>query len=366
MASRRASREVNLARCSFLRLASRLFWFCGAKTGSGRGTKEFGSHLALRQTTADLGEVMETIEPLGFLVARLVQREDILEVAPEPHRGERVDVGPSSSAFIGAEIGSSSSSSSMSSSAMARTSRSLRRRRLAHGGSSLSGLPDPPGLWSNTLPRGGPGTRTLRASSPATRRPPALLFLASSPKSSCRRACVPGGAFFRALDRSGSWYTLDGVSDGDSRRSPGISPKREGRRGGPDAPECARRLDNSPIVQSDAISRRAACVMTDRGATPVQTGSERRSTWPRPIGSRSASSPSSHSAPSRRSSRRRRSARWSDTGAKAGRCPPGSSDPGASRDSGKRGEGRGVPGGEERDDDVVGDAASRERALHGV
>ena len=365
MASRRASREVNLARCSFLRLASRLFWFCGAKTGSGRGTKEFGSHLALRQTTADLGEVMETSNPSGFSLPGSYSARISSRLPRSLIVGARRDVGPSSSAPIGAEIGSSSSSS-MSSSAMARTSRSLRRRRLAHGGSSLSGLPDPPGLWSNTLPRGGPGTRTLRASSPATRRPPALLFLASSPKSSCRRACVPGGAFFRALDRSGSWYTLDGVSDGDSRRSPGISPKREGRRGGPDAPECARRLDNSPIVQSDAISRRAACVMTDLGATLVQTGSERRSTWPRPIGSRSASSPSSHSAPSRRSSRRRRSARWSDTGAKAGRCPPGSSDPGASRDSGKRGEGRGVPGGEERDDDVVGDAASRERALHGV
>ena len=367
MASRRASREVNLARCSFLRLASRLFWFCGAKTGSGRGTKEFGSHPALRQTTADLGEVMGDLEPLGFLVARLVQREDILEVAPEPHRG----------------------------SASRRRSVLLRAHRrgdrlvvvvvvvvdvLVRHGANVPELETKTPGPRRIVALGSPGSTGAlveypaagrardahsRASSPATRRPRALLFLASS----LNRAA--GERAFRAGPSSARWI-------GRGRGTPWTASATATAAGRPASRRNARGVAAALTTPSvpDGWMIRNRPVRRDIAPCSVRDDGPGRDAGP--DGKRAAQ----HMAASDRftlgvlsflslgtfaaifaATQERKVERYRRQGRP---LPPGSSDPGASRDSGKRGEGRGVPGGEERDDDVVGDAASRECALHGV
>ena len=58
---------------------------------------------------------------------------------------------------------------------------------------------------------------------------------------------------------------MDGVSDGDSRRSPGISPKREGRRGGPDASVPPSVPDGRIITNRPVRRDIAPCSVRDDG-----------------------------------------------------------------------------------------------------
>ena len=68
---------------------------------------------------------------------------------------------------------------------------------------------------------------------------------------------------------------MDGVSDGDSRRSPGISPKREGRRGGPDASVPPSVRDGWWIIHQSTSPTRSQCVDLTWGATLVQPDGKR-------------------------------------------------------------------------------------------
>ena len=125
----------------------------------------------------------------------------------------------------------------------------------------------------------------------------------------------------RLVDRSGLVYVLDGVNDGDSRWSPGIL--RDAL-----IPSAGFNQCRNCIVESEMKSSQ---MKTRPGRIPRGQTSGRRerprvppTTWPRPIGSRSASSPSSPSERSPPSSGRRRSARWRGTGARGGNYRRGS------------------------------------------